>query len=85
LYPIGDLYYSRLTRDEYNDHMSEPLPRSFPDVVKPHGWDFARDSAGDQAKYAQQLIIKEGPVEDLTNATDTLSALDDEVENWLNS
>lgn len=61
----GPLYYSHMTQEEYIAHQNASNPRSFVDVARPIGWNFAMDKDGDQYKYPQSSIMIEGPVSDV--------------------
>ena len=59
------LYYSMLTQDRINTLMKNDIPASFTDITIPLNWDYPRTPDGDQVKYDQKLIIKDGPYIDL--------------------
>jgi hypothetical protein len=64
--PVEKTYYRNLTLHEYEDLKKSKIPCGFKDVAKPIGWDYAKDSSGDQLKYPQALILSEGPITEIT-------------------
>tara|TARA_Y100000034_G_scaffold132417_1_gene195349 strand:- start:145 stop:1071 length:927 start_codon:yes stop_codon:yes gene_type:complete len=56
-----NLYYDILKQDELLKLNKEDFPRSFTDLAKPLGWDYAKEADGEQRKYPWSEIEKEGP------------------------
>ena len=55
------LYYKILSSEYIESLMKENQPASFVDVANPLGWHYARQNDGDQLKYGQDRIMREGP------------------------
>jgi hypothetical protein len=63
--PKGKTYYENLSFDEWTNLKSRTMPSGFKDLAKPIGWNYAKDSLGDQLKYPQAKIIEEGPISEI--------------------
>ncbi len=62
--PQGDLYYQKISFDEFDNLEKNQIPVGFSEICKPLGWSYLVDSDGDQVKYPQSKIMVEGPQED---------------------
>jgi len=60
-----NFYYEILSEPKIKELNSMQIPCSFREIAHPIGWDYAKESDGEQTKYPQQSIIEEGPSEDI--------------------
>jgi len=79
------LYYEILSNEKIKDLMKSNRPQSFVDVCTPLGWNFAKDNVGDQKKYPQKDIIKEGPFETISEESAINNLLDEAIndQSWV--
>ena len=59
------LYYKKLEDTDIETLMDFKFPSGFVNVAKPIGWEYKKDTKGEQEKCDKNKIIQEGPYVDI--------------------